>query len=441
MTNNGKSASGKSNDLNENQPDNQVTRRDFLNAFAAVAGTTLLSASLPWLTGVTAQAGQAASPSNRVQLGFIGTGSRGCYLLELLRRVPNADVAAICDNYPPNLQKGLELTGGKAKTYTNYKDLLARNDLDAVLIATPLYEHFQMVIDALAAGKHVFCEKSMAMLPEQCLQMVQAQKQSGKILQIGHQRLFDIKFLRAMEMIRSGDIGKITQVRAYWHRNNDWRRPVPSPDLERKINWRLYKEYSCGLMTELASHQIQVANWALGAFPESVSGSGSINYWHDGREVYDNVNLVYRYPGGIHLIYDSLTSNKKYGLEEQLEGNKGTIEPEANRFYLENPPAAPGIVQLVNSIEHKIFDAVPIGGPSWVPENPSEDKGHSLHDKVINSDGSDMEMEAFVAMVRDGRAVPGHLEQAYYATVSALLGHQAMLENRIIAWPKELILQ
>ncbi len=441
MTNNGKSASGKSNDLNENQPDNQVSRRDFLNAFAAVAGTTLLSASAPWLTSVTVQAGQAASPSNRVQLGFIGTGSRGSYLLELLRRVPNADVAAICDNYPPNLQKGLELTGGKAKTYTNYKDLLARKDLDAVLIATPLNEHFQMVIDALSAGKHVFCEKSMAMLPEQCLQMVQTQKQSGKILQIGHQRLFDVKFLRAMEIIRSGELGKITQIRAYWHRNNDWRRPVPSPDLERKINWRLYKEYSCGLMTELASHQIQVANWALGAFPESVSGSGSINYWHDGREVFDNVNLVYRYPGGIHLIYDSLTSNKKYGLEEQLEGDKGTIEPESNRYFLENPPAAPGIVQLVNSIEHKLFDAVPIGGPSWVPENPSEDKGHFLIDKVINSDGSDMEMEAFVAMVRDGKAVPEHLKQAYYATVSALLGHQAMLENRIISWPKELVLQ
>ena len=111
-----------------------------------------------------------------------------------------------------------------------------------------------------------------------------------------------------IEFIRAGQLGNITQIRAYWHRNNDWRRTVPSPELEKKINWRLYKEFSCGLMTELASHQIQVANWALGEFPDKIMGAGSINYWKDGREVHDNVNLVYTYPGGTQLIYDSCTT-------------------------------------------------------------------------------------------------------------------------------------
>ena len=434
------SPSGRSSERHTPERENFLNRREFINAFVTLAGTALISGSLPWLAAIHAQPLSNGSPSNRVRLGFIGAGSRGTYLLGFLRLIPNAEIVAVCDNYLPNLHQGLALAGGKATSYTEYRELLNRKDIDAVLIATPLHEHCHMVLDALAAGKHVFCEKSMAMTPEDALKMVQAHKSSGRILQIGHQRLFDIRYLKAIDMIREGKIGKITQVRAYWHRNNDWRRPVPSPELERRINWRLYSDYSRGLMTELGSHQIQVANWALNAVPESVMGAGSINYWKDGREVYDNVNLVYRYPGGVHLIYDSLISNKKYGLEEQIEGDKGTIEPEGGKYFSENPEPAPGIVQLVNSIEHKIFDTVTIGGPSWVPENPSEDKGRFLINHLLKSDGTDMEREAFVAMVREGHAVPGHIEQAYYATVSALLGHQAMVENRQVTWPWEFML-
>lgn len=193
-------------------------------------------------------------------------------------------------------------------------------------------------------------------------------------------------------------------------------------------------------MTELASHQIQVANWVLNSYPLSVMGSGSINYWKDGREAFDNVNLVYKYPGGIHLIYDSLLSNRKYGYEEQIQGNKGTIEAEKGIIFTEEPPPAPAIVQLVNSIEHKLFEAVPIGGPSWVPDNPSEDKGKYIIERILKSDGSDMELEAFIATVREGKSIPGHLEQGYYATVASILGHQAMIEQRVIEFPKEWVL-
>ena len=130
-----------------------------------------------------------------------------------------------------------------------------------------------------------------------------------------------------------------------------------SRDLERKINWRLYKEYSCGLMTELASHQIQVANWLKNALPVSVMGTGSINYWKDGREVFDNVALIYSYEDGTQFIYDSMTSNRHYGLEEQILGDEGTLELEVNKRYFENPPPPPeppppaGIVQLLKDIE------------------------------------------------------------------------------------------
>src|SRR5512138_1431800 len=145
--------------------------------------------------------------------------------------------------------------------------------------------------------------------------MARAAVASRRVFQIGHQRLFSPTFVRGHELIRAGTIGNITQIRAYWHRNRDWRNPVPSPALERTLNWRLYRAYSCGLMTELASHHLQVSNWYLDAWPLSVVGYGAINHWKDGREVYDTVNLVYRYRDGVHLVYDSLISNKFYGFE------------------------------------------------------------------------------------------------------------------------------
>jgi len=411
---------------------NQLKRRDFIKGFGLLAGATMVSSN-PWMGSLFAQ---DAGSLHRVKLGIIGVGSRGNLLTTLLLTNPAVEIVAYCDDYPPNLESAGNLIGEGARGFTDYNDLLAMDEIQGVVIATPLHEHAAMSIKAMQKGKHVFCEKSMAITPQECRDMYDAHLDTGMILQIGHQRLFNIRFLKAIEMIREGKLGGITQIRAYWHRNNNWRRAVPSPELERKINWRMYREYSRGLMTELASHQIQAANWALDEIPVEVSGSGSINYWKDGREVFDNVNLVYRYPSGAHLIYDSLTSNRKYGCEEQVMGPLGTIEMEAGKFFLDNPPPAPGIVQLINQIEKNIFDVVPIGGPSWVPDDPSEDKGTYITE-VIKSDGTGIQMEAFANAVRENKIIPGILEEGYNSSVASLLGDQAMMEGRVVSWPEE----
>ncbi len=411
-------------------------RRTFLKKFAFYAGSGYLALQLPWIRSAFAglQAGSAAG----VKLGLIGVGSRGTYLLNFLQEIPGLEIIAFCDNYPPHFDRAQELIGPDAKGFVDYRKILELKELDAVLIATPLFEHARMTVDALEAGLHVFCEKAMAMTYEDCKRMVDARRRSGKILQIGYQRLFDVKYLNAIDMIRAGRLGKITQIRACWHRNNDWRRPVPSPELEKKINWRLYRKYSCGLMTELASHQIQVANWILKEHPEAVYGSGSINYWNDGREVFDNVNLVYRYPSGTHLVYDSMTSNAQYGFEEQIMGPKGTMELEAGKMWSENPPPAPGIVQLLNHIEQKLFDAIPVGGASWVPDDPNEDKGRYIVDEEPELDGSRTQLEAFVQSVRENQVTPGLLEEAYYASIAALMGYESMLNDEIVYFPEEI---
>ena len=182
---------------------------------------------------------------------------------------------------------------------------------------------------------------------------------------------------------------------------------------------------------------MQVANWFLGTHPVSCAGYGSINYWKDGREVYDNVNVVYRYADNTHVVYDSLISNRFYGLEIQIMGPKGTIEAEAGRLYAENPPPAPGIVQLINGIEHGFFDTVPIGGPSWVPDLKQDTKGHYLvHDKPTD-DGTAISLAAFANAIRLGKPIPGMMEQACRAGVCVLMGQASMEQQKEIAWPEE----
>jgi len=256
-----------------------------------------------------------------------------------------------------------------------------------------------------------------------------------------HQRMFSPVYLEAVERLHNGELGEITQIRAYWHRNNNWRRPVPEkkPDLDRKINWRLYEEYSAGLLTELASHQIQVANWIKKSAPVSVMGTGSINYWKDGREVYDNVACIYSYPDGMQLVYDSMISNKHYGLEEQILGSKGTMELEVNKYYSEYPPTPPAILQLINDIEKDIFDVIPIGGASWVPETAIEYKGEFISDNY-RMDETKLQLEAFVKYIRVGKAPEELTKEGYHSSLWSLLAEEAIKTGKKITLPDKYII-
>ena len=303
------------------ESEQDVTRREFLKAAAAVAAVSALP-------GVGAPALLATpNPNEVVNYGFIGTGTEGCLLLKNLSTIAQGRCLCTCDIYPPNLKKGVETIGGNPQTYDDYRRVLERKDVDAVLIATPLHLHAQMVIDSLNAGKHVFVEKCMFFKEEEGEKIRQAAEAHPKqVLQVGLQRRSSLLYQVAMAMIRQGALGKVTFVRAQWHRNGNWRRPVSDPKLERLLNWRMYREYSGGIMTELASHQIDVANWAIGATPVAVMGAGGIDYWKDGRETNDNAEVIFEYPGGQKLVFTGILSNAHYNFSEQIMGDRGTIE-------------------------------------------------------------------------------------------------------------------
>ncbi|MEW6507334.1 MAG: Gfo/Idh/MocA family oxidoreductase [Bacteroidota bacterium] len=407
-----------------------------MRRITALIGSSIASVSMPWLNIFGNTSSSVKSVSDKVRLGIIGIGDRGKVLLLSLKEyveLLNIEIAAICDDYEPHLKHGLQLTQGNAKGFNDYRKMIQMKNLDGVIIATPLNEHAKMTIDSLNNGLHVFCEKAMARNIDDVKGMYDTHIKTKKILQIGLQRMFNPVYLEGIQKIYKGEIGQITQIRAYWHRNNNWRRPLPNndPTFEKRVNWRLYDDVSAGLLTELASHQIQVANWVLNTEPISVLGNGSINYWKDGRNVYDNVACIFSYPNGVQFIYDSVISNKHYGLEEQILGSNGTIEFEVNKIYSETPPAPPAILQLINDIEKGIFNTFPIGGASWVPETATQYKGELISNNY-KMDETKLQLEAFIKYIREGKAPEILTKHGYCASLWCLLAERAIKTNQVV---------
>lgn len=420
-----------------------MERRDFLKDVGIGAG---FLAALPWLKGCTPEKLEEVKGSV-ARVALIGTGSRGQYHIHMLRGIPHARLVALCDNYLPNLEAAAALAPD-ALRYTDYRELLSNPDIDGVIIATPLGAHARITLDALSAGKHVFCEKAMALTMEECKAVYDAYLASDRALYFCMQRMYDEKYIKGVQMIKEGLIGDVVGMRCHWFRNADWKRPLPSPELERKINWRLYKESSAGLMTELACHQLEVCNWVADRIPVEVGGFGDIVYWKDGREVYDSVSLTYRYSDGRKITYESLISNKFNGMEDQILGKNGTADLTRGVYYLEEDNLVPGIKRLVEDIQNKVFAAVPTAGPSWRPELRSAYAPHPIIGGQVSvnggqnmvsadNDGSDLILSAFCTSCITGEKAENVVEEAYCSTMLCLLGNQAMDEGRVVRFPDE----
>lgn len=409
-----------------------LDRREFLKK-AGMAGAAAIFLASPWLSVFS---DSKYTDKSVVKLGIIGPGSRGRYLMQFLANNKKADIVALCDIYQPSLDEALKIAPN-AKTYKDYRYLLEDKNIDAVVIATPLNTHCQIALDAFDVGKHVFCEKSIGFTMEECFAMYNKHKSSGKIFFSGQQRLFDPRYIKAMEMIHQGTFGDIQAIRTFWFRNGDWRREVPSHELERQINWRLYREYSKGLMTELACHQLQIGSWALKSIPNKVMGHGAITHWKDGREVYDNVNCIYVFDNGQKLTFESVISNKFYGLEEQILGTLGTVEPEKGKYYFENVAPAPGFLRLINDVEDKLFDTLSFAGTSWAPETAGKNEGDYILGDKPKSDGSDLMMDAYVEAVITRKQPINVAEEGYYASALTLLGDMAIEKGEILTFPDQ----
>ena len=420
-----------------------MNRKEFLTDCSKMGMAGVALSLFPWLESCSEKAKQELK-GEKAQIGIIGTGSRGLFHIKHLQSMPQVEVVELCDNYRPHLEDAAQYYP-KAKLYDDYRRLLENKDVKGVIIATPLYLHAPMTIAALEAGKRVFCEKSMAYTLDEALEVYNRRKELGGVLFIGQQRLFDPKYVKAMQMIHEGVIGEVVCVRNSWYRNNNWRREVPSPELERHINWRLYSEYSRGLMTELACHQLQNGSWAMGMLPERVMGAGSLIHWNkeDKRDVYDTVSAIFTYPNGVNMTFESIISNKHFGMGEQILGTKGTIDLVTAMHYTDEPaPKGSGMHQLIEQIESGVMSNSVFAGTSWAAESSALAPGMPIMQNVkvvsgessvgAEADGSKELLEAFLHAVVTGKQPEKVLEESYYATQFALLADKAMHEGAIL---------
>lgn len=404
-----------------------MSRRDFLKGAAVTAASVGLFGSA------------RAQDVEPITCGFIGVGSQGTVDMGRALRVPGVRMVGICDIYPPNLKKALKTVPG-ARGYTDYRWMLERKDIQAIFIATPLYLHAPMAIAAMQAGKHVFSEKMMAYSIDDAKAMARTARDTKRLLQIGHQRRYNALYNHAYDLIQQGVLGKITHARLMWNRNGSWRRAVPDPQFERLINWRMYKEYSIGLMAELASHQVHVANWFLGGTPISVMGMGGIDYWKDGREVYDNVNVLFEYPEGVKVYFQSLTTNQYDDCYEQFMGDKGTLIMSPSGARLIPEPKSDDLAWASMAHKEKVGgkEAIVLDADVTPKLKAKAGEEEKLEAGTAKADDYLGEIESFIACIRGGREPVCNAIEGLQSAASCLLANEAMAKGKKLEYKAEM---
>jgi predicted dehydrogenase len=455
---------------------NDLSRRDLLKAASAV---TAAAAAIPTVQGFPAiQKVKAAN--DQVQFGIIGSGSRGTYLMKHLKAIDNGRCVAICDINQDAIDKGVQTIGNNPKTFKDYRELLSMKDVDAVFVTVPLFVHFPITKDALMAGKHVFCEKCLVFKPEEvhALRALCAEHPK-QTLQTGLQRRYSYFYQTVKQMVDKGILGDVHHIHAQWHRNmvnkpsSLW---TMKPGGEKNIaNWRVFRSMSGGLTAELTSHQVDVSDWMFGSSPEFVMGLGSLDTLKDGRDVYDNIQLIYKYPKGQKLTYSSVSTNQflpffngsRAEMGEIIMGTDGTIEitvgdgpntyePHGSpciAWWYREPPKNTEVARAEDKSKPFVAGATMVasgGANGPIPIMTSDldftgkegflDKEMKFARRWLTSKGVmlqeeqknpvDVELESFFQNCKDGQKPRADLEVGLADSVAVILSNLAMDEGR-----------
>jgi predicted dehydrogenase len=315
---------------NDNVP--EVNRRSFLKntslatLMAMMGGVELRAEDAPKSTAPAEPALTPIPPAPKVNFGVIGLGSWGREILNRLALLPNAPVVAICDTYPSSLRRVGNADAPKAERFDDYQKLLASKNVDAVVIATPTPAHREIVLAALQAGKHVYCEAPLATTIEDAKVIARAARDAVKLVfQAGLQERSHPQRHFLLPFLRSGALGTNVMARAQWHKKDSWRRTSSNTEHEKALNWRLDQATSTGLMGEVGIHQIDVVSWLLNARPTAITGFGSTVLWKDGRNVADTVQGIFEYPEGVRLVYDATLCNSFDSAYEMFYGTDSAV--------------------------------------------------------------------------------------------------------------------
>lgn len=399
---------------------NYMFRRDFLKQAGLITGSMLLQSQI--LNAFS------RFPDRIVNVGLIGSGDRGKGLIHTLKQLSTSfRLTGICDVLEFRLKEAEMAFGASGlKQYADYRKLLEDKSIDAVMIATPLNSHYAVAVAAIEAGKHVYLEKTMTYSIEEAQKLVKLLERHPKqVLQVGHQYRYTPLYYRVKEMIDKGYLGKVTQIESRWDRNWNWRRSVPDASLEKQVNWRMYKEYSGGLVAELLSHQMDFINWAFNTHPDEVLGTGGIDFYKDGRETFDNVQVTLRYNQNNMIGNFGATCGNAYdGYLFRLKGTRGTISllTDQGVFYPEKDSRK----------ELETVDGVT--GASKIEWNT---EGGIPILKEKSKDGTWYALSDFYKAITTGTMPASNAKTGATTAVCVHLANQAIAQHQVKSWKSE----
>jgi len=363
----------------------------------------------------------------RLRLGMIGTGSRGTGLASLIREMDGVELIACCDNIPEHLKNGMSFAAKGAKAYSDYRKLLEDKNIDAVIIATPLYTHYPIAVDALQAGKHIYLEKSMTYDIPQAVDLMKRVNESKLIFQVGFQYRYYGLYHRVKEVIDQNWLGKISHFECQYNQNSSWRKPLADPKMERAINWRMYREYCGGPLSELCAHQIDMVNYIIGSHPLKVTGMGGVDYWKDGRDTYDNIRTIYDYPNGIKSTVTLVLSNAFNGYNIRILGDKATIDIHRDQAFIYG-----------ESLENKRGTVDGVTGATIAAVT----QGKPVELKFDEPDGKKLEpttycLQDFFECIRNNKKPKSNVETAKDTSIAIHLGNMAADTEQLQTWKPE----
>ncbi len=411
-----------------------------------------------------------AGPNDKIRIATIGMGIMGNVDTDSALKVPGVELVAACDLYKGRLVRVREKYGNNVYTTQDYRELINRKDIDAVIIATSDNWHSRITIDALNSGKAVYCEKPVVHKISQGLEVIAAQKKTGKTMQVGSQRVSSIVYARAKELFKAGSIGKLNCIEASFDRHDalgaweytmptdgspqtvDWDRYVEgmtkmSWDPKKFFWWRNYRDFGTGVAGDLFVHLLSGIHLMTDSIgPKTIFASGQLCYWKDGRDVPDIMTAIMHYPETkehpefqVMLRVNFVSGQGDKGITRFI-GSEGVIEMLDNGFKITNSimSKAPGIGGW------DAFDTYPKAMQEELMKQydqkwSADDKKRPVKPEVsyVAPEGYDEHLEHFknfFAGVRENKPVVEGPEFGFRAAAPTLACNDSYFQKKIISW-------
>lgn len=411
-----------------------IDRREFLKG---AAGTLALLMSARGLsaaeaTAATAAAEQAPVAGPPVRIGVVGLGQWGRDLVTAIGRVPSAEVAAVCDTYSAFVTRAKRVVPDAAE-FEDYRKLLESPEVEAVIVATPSHLHKDIVLDALQAGKHVYCEAPLASSVDDAKTIALAGNSTKQVFQVGQQGRSNPMYRHVDSFVKAGCLGRPVQAQAQWHKKQSWRRMAPTPEREKELNWRLSHDTSAGLIGELSIHQIDLANWYMGGLPVSVTGFGQTVLWDDGREVPDTVQCLLEYPSGVRLVLGATIANSFSGDYVLFQGSDSSLVMRSDRGWMVKETDAPLLGWEVYAKKEECFGETGICMLADATQILRAGDEPGQVDAPPPKDPLDLALEDFTRSIRESAPVACGALHGYQAAVAGIKANRAAVDNTTVA--------